>query len=503
MYCEVENIIKKLKTDKTPGPDRIENNTLKQLSEALIKPLTTVFNTIVKTGISPAEWNVSEMIILHKKGSRDRIENYRPLSLSDNLNKMFMKILRNRMYCHLDNNQSQSQAGFRKGYSTIDHIHTINQVLEKSNEYNLEIHFLFVDFHKAFDTIDHCRLWEAMHKQGCQTEVIRILQNLYQNAEAYIKIESAGPRFKVKRGVKQGDPLSPNLFTCALESIFRELDWEEYGMSINGMRLHNLRFADDLILISGNKDELERMGEELFAKCDEWGLQANKIKTKYMSNNIDTQLTIEGTIIEKVEEYTYLGQVISISKGIESELAVRKEKAWRSYWSLKGIFKGNMSIRSKIRVLEMCVMPVLCYGAQTWALTKSQVEGLRVTQRTMERSILKIKKRDKIRNRDIRGQTQSTDVGYKIKKAKFQYAGHIMRSERERWTKILTEWRPYEGKRNKGRPKTRWRDELERRVGKFWHRETQDRKKWKLIGEAYARQWDGWLRSILVTNNRL
>jgi hypothetical protein len=175
-------------------------------------------------------------------------------------------------------------------------------------------------------------------------------------------------------------------------------------------------------------------------------------------------------------------QVISISKGIESELAVRKEKAWRSYWSLKGIFKGNMSTRSKIRVLEMCVMPVLCYGAQTWALTKSQVEGLRVTQRTTERSILKIKKRDKIKNRDIRGQTPSTDVGYKIKKAKFQYAGHIIRSERERWTKILTESRPYERKRSKGRPKTRWRDELERRVGKFWHGETQDRKNMPVNG---------------------
>ena len=127
----------------------------------------------------------------------------------------------------------------------------------------------------------------------------------------------------------------------------------------------------------------------------------------------------------------------------------------------------------------------LCYGAQTWALNKSQVEELRVTQRAMERSILSIRKKDKITNENIRNRTNIRDIGYSIKKAKFKYAGHIMRGKDDRWEKRVTEWRPCEGKRGNRRLKTRWRDELERRVGTLWHREVYGRGKWREIGEAY------------------
>ena len=72
-----------------------------------------------------------------------------------------------------------------------------------------------------------------MINQGCHSKVIKVIRNLYQRAEAYLKIEKEGPRFKIKRGIKRKEPLSPNLFTCALEIIFRELDWEKYGIEVN------------------------------------------------------------------------------------------------------------------------------------------------------------------------------------------------------------------------------------------------------------------------------
>lgn len=228
-----------------------------------------------------------------------------------------------------------------------------------------------------------------MRKQGCEDKITDVIKNHYQNAEAYIRIEKAGPRFKVKRGVKQGDPLSPNLFTCVLESVFRRLEWEGCGMSVFGKRINNLRFADDIALIAQNITDLQKMTVELFRECEKIGLQPNKLKTKYMSNNPDTQLNIEGTHIEKVDDYVYLGQLVSFEERVEKELRIRKQKAWGKFWAMKGIFKGDMSTRAKIKLLESCVMPVLCYGAQTWALTKSQVAGLKITQRAMERSTVK------------------------------------------------------------------------------------------------------------------
>jgi len=115
-----------------------------------------------------------------------------------------------------------------------------------------------------------------------------------------------------------------------LEDIFRSLEWESYGISINGLRLNNLRFADDIIRIGKTKEELARMGTELLNECEKRGLVPNKIKTKYMSNNPDSQMDIDETIIEKVEDRTYLGQEVSFRKGMEKELRTRNRKAWKT-----------------------------------------------------------------------------------------------------------------------------------------------------------------------------
>jgi len=104
----------------------------------------------------------------------------------------------------------------------------------------------------------------------------------------------------------------------------------------------------------------------------------------------------------------------------------------------------------------------------------------------MEISILRIKRGDKINNKKIRKVTQTRDVLYSIRKVKFGFAGHIMRKNNDSWAKLVTDWRPYEGKISKGRPKIRWRDEVEGRVGSMWHRETRNRIRWEKIDEAYA-----------------
>ena len=144
-------------------------------------------------------------------------------------------------------------------------------------------------------------------------------------------------------------------------------------------------------------------------------------------NNIegDQEIAIEGGRIEQVEEYVYLGQTISTKEGMEKEQKVRRAKAWKKFWTL-----SKMSIRSKIKILESCVIPVLSYGAETWALTKMQVDKLQKTQRSMERNILGIKIRDRVRNEEIRRETKNMDIGYKIKQQKFKFAGNLIRGSK-------------------------------------------------------------------------
>ena len=98
----------------------------------------------------------------------------------------------------------------------------------------------------------------------------------------HIRLDKNGPLFPIERGVKQGDPPSPNLFNCILQEVFKKMDWDGKGISIHGKYLTNLRFADDIVLISSSHNALVSMGEELLTGCKEAGLEANLEKTKYM-----------------------------------------------------------------------------------------------------------------------------------------------------------------------------------------------------------------------------
>ncbi len=95
----------------------------------------------------------------------------------------------------MDFNQPVEQAGFWKGYSTVDHIQTVGQILEKMREYNIEAHLVFVDYQKAFDTISHENAWYALAAQGIPKKAIDTIQNLYYNATTYIKLDKIGEKF--------------------------------------------------------------------------------------------------------------------------------------------------------------------------------------------------------------------------------------------------------------------------------------------------------------------
>ena len=311
---EVEEAINFLKSNKAPGEDGIINEYLKWGKKELITPITNLFNKILMTEKIPQQWQTSTIILLHKKGNRDDLNNYRPISLMPNMYKLFTKILTNRITKIMDENQPPEQAGFRKQYSTIDHLHTINQVIEKTQEFNLSTFIAFIDYKKAFDSVEHASLVESLEKIAIHPKYIRLIDKIYTNCYAKVKTEIEGETFQIKKGVRQGDPMSPKIFTCILEMIFRKLNWNKkrYGININGKRLSNLRFADDIVLFAKSESELRKMMEELTDKSKEVGLEMNTSKTKIMSTKIGTQIIINGTQIQNCKEYTYLGQTVSL-----------------------------------------------------------------------------------------------------------------------------------------------------------------------------------------------
>ena len=124
----------------------------------------------------------------------------------------------------LDLNQPIEQAGFRSSFSTTDHIHTIQQLIEKSNEYQKPLILTFNDFEKAFDSVQHQSVINALRRQGVEKPYVELIKHIYENATSVIMTDKTSEFFNTERGVRQGDLISPKLFNAVLEDIFRRLN---------------------------------------------------------------------------------------------------------------------------------------------------------------------------------------------------------------------------------------------------------------------------------------
>lgn len=261
------------------------------------------------------------------------------------------------------------------------------------------------------------------------------------------------------------------------------MNWKDrFGIMINGRRLTNLRFADDVILFAKTAKDLGHMMEELSNTCQKAGLTVNISKTKIMTNYLELPIIFNQKHVDYVQEYIYLGQLVSFMKSGEREIIRRISLAWNKFWSLSFILLDKkLKINIKREIMDMCILPVLIYGAQTWSLTEKQKNMLRINQRKMERKILCISLKDKIRNSEIRKRTGIQDVVIRATDIKWKWGGHLMRMEQQRWAQTTTVWEPRVGWRHQGRQATRWEDYFGKTAGSLWSRVAKDREEWKRI----------------------
>jgi hypothetical protein len=365
-------------------------------------------------------------------------------------------------------------------------------VIEKTIEYNIPLHLAFVDYHKAFDSIEKWAFLTALDDARVDSRYAALLKNIYDDATFHVKIDDDLETMKIDlgKGVRQGDTISPKLFTLALENVFKKLNWVEKGLKIDGVYLNHLRFADDIVLISTDIHELKSMLQDLNHKSNQIGLKMNLDKTKILSNSLEN-ITIDNINVEKVEQYIYLGHAIKNEKENQTlEIKRRTQLSWAAFGKLSFILKDRkIPIHLKRKTYDTCILPVATYGLETMAITRKMAEQLRVTQRAMERAMLNISLRDKIPNTEIRRRTKVTDIMEKIATLRWQWVAHVARQDTNRWSHKVTFWRPRETKRSVGRPKKRWIDDITAVAGKQWMRIAKDREAWKQLEEAYVQQW--------------
>ena len=189
-----------------------------------------------------------------------------------------LKILQARLQQYMNRELPDVQAGFRKGRGTRDQIANICWIMEKAREFQENIYFCFIDYAKAFDCVDHKKLWTILKEMGIPDHLSCLLRNLYAGQEATVRTgHGTTDSLQIGKGVRQGCILSPYLFNLYGEYIMRKagLDEAQAGIKISRRNINKLRYADDTTLMAESKEYLKSLLMKVKEESEKVGLKLN------------------------------------------------------------------------------------------------------------------------------------------------------------------------------------------------------------------------------------
>ena len=212
---EIEDVISKLDTNKSTGPNSIPQQIIQSIKKSIALPLSNIFNMSFSQGKCPSILKISSVIPIYKKDSKLIAANYRPISLLSNINKILEKIMFNRLYKFLESTESiyDLQFGFRQKHSTNDALLSMTQQIKDTMDKGNVAVGVFVDFQKTFDTVNHKILLKNLEHYGVRGIAINWFSSYLKNREQYVSISNVQSDTKhISHGVPQGSVLGPLLF---------------------------------------------------------------------------------------------------------------------------------------------------------------------------------------------------------------------------------------------------------------------------------------------------
>jgi exonuclease III len=253
----------------------------------------------------PECWLKAALCLLYKnKGRKDDPNNFRGISLLSSAEKVLSVLILLRIKEPLEARILEGQSGFRSGKSCRDAAFILMRNIDEHLRTGEPIILDFVDFSKAFDSLDWDTMWKIMKYQGMPPKIIEMIKVLYTNSSVAVRLNAEGksaPAFKQKVGIRQGCSLSPAIFILILDFAMRMF---EHACKELKLTEHSIwsGYADDLVLKSLKEEEAQKVLHQLQGACAFVGLYVNVKKTECMAIGVKTtEVTLEATIKERVE----------------------------------------------------------------------------------------------------------------------------------------------------------------------------------------------------------
>ena len=431
---EVAAAIKKMKAGKATGQDNIPVEIIVALEDLGIDVVTKLLNSIYDSGVIPSDLLKSIFIALPKSPGATECEMHRTISLMSHFTKILLRVLMRRMRNSLRPEISRTQFGFVPDKGTRNAIFTLSMLMERCIEVQRDLYICFIDYSKAFDKVRHNELFNILEELDIDGKDLRIIRNLYWEQNAAVRIDGDYSDFKqIKRGVRQGCVMSPDLFNIYSETILRKLG-DSPGIKINGEIINNIRYADDTALIASSEKELQSLLDIVVAESERKGLYLNVKKTECMvvskkPVNPTCNLKSKGEKIKQVYRFKYLGYIITSDGRCDTEIKRRIAMAKDSFSKMSPIFKNhNISMITKFRVLKAYVWSILLYGCESWTIGEQMKKKLEAAEMWFIRRMLRISWTEKKTTNAVLAEADTKrSLIQTIRKRQMQFLGHLNR----------------------------------------------------------------------------
>ena len=362
---DIAKHLRNLDPNKSTGSDQISTRLLRECQDELVLPLKLLFNRSLQEGSVPALWKCANVTPIFKKGSKCEPSNYRPISLTSVVIKIFERILKDKITSFLDKHKLilASQHGFRNNRSCLTNLLEFYNYVFSNYDERIPSDIIYLDFSKAFDTVPHKRLLIKLKAHGIGAQLCSWIESWLSNRKQRVVINGeASDWLQVSSGVPQGSVLGPLLFLIYINDLDR------------GITSNISKFADDTklggkALTNGDCEVMQQDLDNLSSWSEKWLLKFNKDKCKVMHigyNNEKQIYKLQGQNLLKVDEEKDLGVIVKSNLKSGSQCLAASKKAN----TILGFIARNFECKTPdviTRLYTSLVRPHLEYAVQFWS----------------------------------------------------------------------------------------------------------------------------------------
>ena len=473
---ETRKAIQGMKTNRASGVDcAITAEALQSggdvMAETIHKFCVEVFTTLTP----PEQWTTNIIVPLPKKGDLSCMNNYRGITLMSIAAKVYNKILLTRIREHVDPILRNNQAGFRPGRSCAQQVHILRRVMEAFRSYQLPLTITFIDFKKAFDSINRKAMFSILRHYGIPERLVNAIGVLYRNSKSAVMVDgNISEPFDVTTGVLQGDVLAPFLFIILIDYLLQKATKDaDSGVVTHPRRsrrypakvLNDLDFADDIALLESTIPRAQAQLSRTAAAAESLGLIISVPKTEYMTINCNPQppLQVYGESINHVPDFKYLGSLMASSN---KDLTRRKALAWSAFWKLERLWRSPIiPIEMKVKFFNTTCVTVLLYGCESWVISNDMEGKINSFATSCYRIMLNIKRIDHIPNAQLYVDTNTEPLINRVRSRQLTFLGHLLRMPEEEPCSTYAFYIPHHGKRRVGRQRTSYLSYIQKLLG--------------------------------------